>query len=90
MRVHTPLLDQWNNNWQSSHQKVFGKFKKGIKTEITVFFWYTDLNKSFHLYTNASDQQLRVVTMHNRKPLENTAEKQYKLLREKQRVFIVY
>jgi hypothetical protein len=61
------------------------KTKKFIKSEILVLLCYPDFNKpdSFHLYTDASELQLRAVIMHNRKAkvfylrMLNTAQKRY-------------
>jgi hypothetical protein len=68
--------------WHSSHQQAFNKIKKFIGTE--VFLCYPDFNKTFHLYTDASDHQLGAVIMQDKKPIAfysrklNTAQKQYK------------
>jgi hypothetical protein len=51
--------------WHSSHQQAFDKIKKVIGTE--VLLCYPDFNKPFHLYTDASDHQLGVVIMKDKK-----------------------
>jgi hypothetical protein len=55
--------------WQSSHQQAFDKIKKVIGTETQVLLCYPDFNKRFpfHLYTDASDHQLGVVIMQDKK-----------------------
>jgi hypothetical protein len=66
-----------------SHQQAFDKIKKVIGTE--VLLCYPDFNKPilFHLFTDASDHQLGVVIMQDKKPIAffsrilNTAQKRY-------------
>jgi hypothetical protein len=76
-----------NFEWHSSHQQAFDKIKKVIGTEIQVLLCYPDFNKptSFHLYTDASDHQLRAVIMQDKMQTSiafysrklNTAQKRY-------------
>jgi hypothetical protein len=53
--------------WHSSHQQAIDKIKKVIGTE--VLLCYPDFSKPFHLYTDASDHQLRAVIMQDKKPI---------------------
>jgi hypothetical protein len=51
--------------WHSSHQQAFDEIKKVIGTE--VLLCYTDFNKPFYIYTDASDHQLEAVIMQDKK-----------------------
>jgi hypothetical protein len=55
--------------WHSSHQQAFDKIKKVIGTE--VLLCYPDFNKPiiFHLYTDASDHQLGLVIIQDKKSI---------------------
>jgi hypothetical protein len=57
----------------SSHQQAFDKIKKVIGTEILVLLCYPDFNNAiiFHLYNDASDDQLGAVIMQDNKPHDN-------------------
>jgi hypothetical protein len=55
--------------WHSSHHQAFDKIKKVIGTEIQVLLCYSEFNKPFHLYTDASDHQLGAVIMQDKKPI---------------------
>jgi RNase H-like domain found in reverse transcriptase len=72
-----PLTSLTSDNvkfeWLSSHQQVFDKIKKVIKTE--VFLAYPDFNKPFHIYTDASDHQLSAVIMQDKKPIASYSRK---------------
>jgi hypothetical protein len=69
--------------WHSSHQHAFDKIKKVIGTEMLVLLCHPDFNKTFHLYTDASDHQLGTVIMQDKNPIAfysrklNTAKKRY-------------
>jgi hypothetical protein len=47
--------------WLPSHQQAFDKIKKVIESEMLLA--YSDFDKSFHIYTDASDHQLGAVIM---------------------------
>jgi hypothetical protein len=53
------------------HQLAFDKIKKVIGSEVQGLLCYTDFNKSFsfHIYTDASYQQLGAVILQYRKPI---------------------
>jgi hypothetical protein len=67
--------------WHSSHQQAFDKILRVTGTEVLLF--YSDFNKPFHLYTDASDHQLGAVIMQDKKAIAfysrklNTAQKPY-------------
>jgi hypothetical protein len=88
--------------WHSSHQQAFDEIKKVIGPDIQVLLCYPEFNKTFHLYTNASDHQLGAVIMQDRKPINNSllfakakcssAQKRYTTTernRDKQRIVII-
>jgi hypothetical protein len=64
-----------------AHQLEFTKIKKVIETELLLA--YSDFDKPFHIYTDASDHQLGAVIMQDKKPLAfysrklNTAQRIY-------------
>ena len=67
--------------WTNEHEKAFKEMKTviGQETMLTIL----DFNKKFHVYTNASNTQLRAVIMQEGKPLAfyshkmNSAQKRY-------------
>jgi RNase H-like domain found in reverse transcriptase/Reverse transcriptase (RNA-dependent DNA polymerase) len=67
--------------WLPSHQQAFDKIKKVIETEVLLA--YPDFDKSFHIYTDASDHQLGAVIMQDKKPIAfyshklNAAQRRY-------------
>jgi hypothetical protein len=71
--------------WRSSLQQAFDNINKVIGTEIQVLLCFRDFNKpvDFHLYTDASDNQLVAVIIQHRKPKAfysqnlKTAQKRY-------------
>jgi hypothetical protein len=65
----SPTLSKVKFEWHLSHEQAFDKIKKVIVTE--VLLCYPDFNKLvlFHLYTDASDHQLRAVIIKDKKPI---------------------
>jgi RNase H-like domain found in reverse transcriptase len=67
--------------WLTSHQQASDKIKKVIETEVLLA--YPDLDKPFHIYTDASDHQLGAVIMQDEKPISlysrkrNAAQRRY-------------
>jgi hypothetical protein len=53
--------------WLPTYQLAFTKIKKVVETEVILA--YPDFDKPFHIYTDASDHQLRAVIMQDKKPL---------------------
>jgi hypothetical protein len=51
--------------WHSPHQQAFDKIEKVIGPE--ALLCYPDFNKPFHVYTGASNHQLGVVIMQDKK-----------------------
>jgi hypothetical protein len=51
--------------WLPAHQLAFDKIKKIIETEMLLA--YPDFDKPFQIYTDASDHQLGVIIMQDRK-----------------------
>jgi hypothetical protein len=74
--------------WLPSHQQAFDKIKKVIETE--VFLAYPDIDKPFHIYTDAADHQLGAVIMQDKKPIAfysrklNTAQRRYTITTERE------
>ena len=56
---------QWK--WGSEQQKSFDELKKVISKETLLTF--PNFNKTFHIYTDASDYQLGAVIMQENKPI---------------------
>jgi CHAT domain-containing protein len=56
-----------------THQQAFDKVKKVVETEVLLL--YPDVEKRFHIYTNASDHQLGAVIMQEKKPLVSYSRK---------------
>jgi hypothetical protein len=54
-------------NWTDEHQKAFENIKKIICREVMLTF--PDFYKPFHIYTDASDKQLRAVITQDEKPI---------------------
>ena len=53
--------------WLSTHQQAFEKIKKVIGIEVLLSF--SNFNKAFQIYTDASDHQLGAVIMQDKKPI---------------------
>jgi RNase H-like domain found in reverse transcriptase len=80
-----PLTSLTSNDvkfeWLPSHQQAIDTIQKDIETEVLLA--YTDFDKPFHLYTDASDHQLGAVNMQDTKPITfysrklNTAQRRY-------------